>query len=66
MTAVLSRELPDPAVEPTISVERYAAIVGVSRSGAYEAVRRGEIPAVHIGRRVRVVTARALEQLGLA
>lgn len=38
----------------TLTVEEAAATLGVSRASAYEAVRRGEIPAIRIGRRVLV------------
>ena len=38
----------------TLTVEEAAATLGISRASAYEGVRRGEIPAIRIGRRVRV------------
>lgn len=37
-----------------LAVEECAAILGLGRSAAYEAVRRGEIPSLRIGRRVLV------------
>ncbi|HVA09559.1 MAG TPA: helix-turn-helix domain-containing protein [Acidimicrobiales bacterium] len=37
-----------------LTVEEAAATLGTSRASAYEAVRRGEIPAIRIGRRVLV------------
>lgn len=46
----------------TFSVPEVADLLGISRSSAYEAVRRGEIPALAFGRRV-VVTRVTLEQL---
>lgn len=49
--------LPDPKFEPTISVEQAAKILGVSRGLAYQAVRWGQLPALRIGRRLRVPTA---------
>jgi hypothetical protein len=39
-----------------------AALLGISRSKAYACVRTGEIPAIHIGRRV-VVPRRVVEEL---
>lgn len=63
MTA--NRTLPDPAVEPTIKAERVAAILGVSVRGAYAAIERGEIPAIRVGRSVRIPTARFLAAFGL-
>jgi excisionase family DNA binding protein len=38
----------------TLTVEEAAATLGISRASGYEAVRRGEIPAIRIGRRVLV------------
>jgi excisionase family DNA binding protein len=41
----------------TLTVEEAAAALGISRAFAYEAVRRGEIPSIRIGRRVLVPRA---------
>jgi excisionase family DNA binding protein len=38
----------------TLTVEETAEILGISRALAYEAVRRGEIPHLRIGRRIVV------------
>jgi excisionase family DNA binding protein len=46
----------------TLTVEEAAALLGISRAFAYEAVRRGEIPSIRIGRRVLVPKV-ALERL---
>jgi excisionase family DNA binding protein len=46
----------------TLTVEQAAAALGIGRSLAYEAVRRGEIPTLRIGKRLLVPRA-ALEQL---
>ena len=54
-----------PATAPerlTLSVEEAAAILRIRRAFAYEAVRRGEIPSIRIGRRVLVPHA-ALNRL---
>ena len=45
-----------------ISVEEAAKRLGLSRGLTYEAVRRGEIPSIRIGRRILVPRV-ALEQL---
>jgi excisionase family DNA binding protein len=45
----------------TLTVEEAATSLGISRASAYEAVRRGDIPAVRIGRRILVPRA-ALER----
>ena len=46
----------------TLTIEEAARVLGIGRNTAYEAVRRGEIPVVRIGRRFLVPRA-ALEQL---
>lgn len=46
----------------TISVEEAGRRLGIGRSAAYAAVRRGEIPAIRLGRLWRVPTAR-LDQM---
>ena len=46
----------------TLSVEEAAALLGISRAFAYEAVRRGEIPFIRIGLRILVPHA-ALNRL---
>jgi excisionase family DNA binding protein len=51
-----------PQSRLTLTVEEVAATLGISRAFAYEAVRRGEIPSIRIGRRVLVPRA-ALEKL---
>lgn len=47
----------DPAVRPTLTVDEAAVVMGIARSSAYDAVRRGEIPSVKVGRRLLVPTA---------
>jgi excisionase family DNA binding protein len=46
----------------TMTVPEAAKLLGVGRNQAYEAVRRGEIPTVKIGRRILVPT-KALERM---
>jgi hypothetical protein len=65
METPVGRMLPDPATEPTIGVRRAAGILGISERGAYTAIERGDIPAIHIGRAVRVPTARFLQRFEL-
>jgi excisionase family DNA binding protein len=58
--------LPNPTKEPTISVERAGQLLGISRGTAYDAVHRGEIPSIAIGkRRIVVPTAALLRLLGV-
>ena len=49
------------------SVEEVAAQLGIGRNQAYEAIHRGEIPSIRVGRRLLIPTAaleRLLEQAG--
>lgn len=50
---------------PTLSVEQAAELVGIGRNAAYRAAATGDLPAIRIGRRLRVPTARLLQMLGL-
>lgn len=52
--------------EPTtLSVDEYAALVGCSRDAVYDAVHRGEIRAVRIGRLIRIPRQPVLDALGI-
>lgn len=46
----------------TLTVTQCAEHLGIGRNSAYEAVRRGEIPVIRIGKRILVSRA-ALERL---
>lgn len=48
--------MPDPTDRPTLSVEEAGQILGLSKDSAYKAVARGEIPALRLGRKLRVPT----------
>lgn len=50
---------PNPA---TMTVTQTATVLGISRSTAYECVRRGVIPSLRLGRRI-VVPTTAIEAL---
>jgi excisionase family DNA binding protein len=66
--SVLSRDtfLGDDSMDNTecltISVEEAGRILGYSRNTAYEAVQRGELPTIRLGRKIRVPKA-ALERM---
>lgn len=45
-----------------LTVEEVAVIFRIGRSAAYEAVRRGQIPALRLGRKLRISRA-AIERL---
>ncbi len=38
----------------TYSVDEAADVLGISRAGAYEAVQRGDIPHLRVGRRILI------------
>ncbi len=46
----------------TFTVPEAARLLGISRTSAYECVRRGEIPSLTLGRRV-VISRHQLERL---
>lgn len=47
----------------TVTVAQAAVMLGISRTSAYQRVRRGEIPTVRLGRRLVVPKARLLAML---
>lgn len=54
--------LPTMAPRLTITVEEAAVALGISRTLAYEALHRGELPFIRIGRRI-LIPALALDEL---
>jgi excisionase family DNA binding protein len=60
------QKLPDlTELPPTISVQHAARLLGVSRSTAYRAAARGQLPTITFGRRLLVPTRPLLELLGV-
>ncbi len=57
--------LDELATQATISVEQAAQVLGLGRTAAYEAARRGEFPTRRLGRRVVVPVPALLEWLGV-
>jgi excisionase family DNA binding protein len=56
-----------PTQRLTMTVEEAAEVLGISRATAYDAVSRGEIPCIRIGRRIlipKVALERLLESAG--
>lgn len=49
---------------PTLSVVRAGEILGMSRTAAYRAVNRGEIPTIRLAGRHRVPPLKLLQMLG--
>lgn len=52
----------DNADRQTLTVEEAAALLGIGRNSAYQAVASGQLPVIRIGRRLLVPRA-ALERL---
>ena len=50
------------STKDTFTVEETAKRLGIGRNSAYEAVKRGEIPSIRIGRRILIPT-KALDNL---
>lgn len=59
------KRIPDPEIEPTLSIPMAGAIFGLSRAASYQAARRGEIPTIRLGKRLLVPTAKLRAMLGL-
>lgn len=60
-----------PAIEAlrgrlTVTVEEAGTILGLGRSAAYEATRRGEIPSRRLGRRIVIPVPLLLDWLGFS
>lgn len=52
--------------QPTISVDRAAQFLGISRSHAYDLAKSGRLPTITLGvRRKRVPSAAVLRMLGV-
>jgi excisionase family DNA binding protein len=52
------RKLTEAEERETVSVPQAARILGIGRNSAFDAVRRGDLPALRIGRRLVVPRAR--------
>jgi excisionase family DNA binding protein len=50
----------------TMSVGETADLLGISRWLAYEQIQRGELPALRMGRRLRVPVRPVLELVGMS
>jgi len=62
----LDRSVPDPNLEPTITITRAGRILGMGRTAAYAAARDGRFPTIAISpNRVVINTAEFLERYGL-
>ena len=61
----LPQGLEDIESRLTLSVEETASLLGLGRSAAYEAARRGELPSRQLGRRVIVPVPALLSWLSI-
>lgn len=50
-----------PIIRQTLTVEEAAALLGIGRNSAYQAIARGELPVLRLGRRLLIPRA-ALER----
>jgi excisionase family DNA binding protein len=55
---LVDREPHTKAERPTLTVEETASLLGISRWLVQQAVRRGELPVVRIGRRILIPRVR--------
>lgn len=55
----------DPTDRPTLSVDEFAIVAGISRSTAFAAVHSGEVPSIRFGKRIRIPTAAVRRMLSL-
>jgi excisionase family DNA binding protein len=58
--------LDDVEARLTLSVDEAASLLGLGRTAAYEAARRGEIPSRRLGRRVIIPVPAFLDWLGVS
>ena len=62
----LPLRLDDIEARLTLSVDEAASLLGLGRTAAYEAARRGEIPSRRLGRRVIIPVPAFLDWLGVS
>ncbi len=51
--------------KPMLTIDEAALILGIGRSAAYEATRRGQLPVRRLGRRLFIPVPALLEWLGV-
>ncbi len=57
--------MPDPEQTPVLDIEPAGRFLGLGRSAAYAAVKRGDIPSLRFGGRIVVPVAALRRMLGL-
>jgi excisionase family DNA binding protein len=58
-------EIPIVEDRPTLTVEEGRALLGIGRSAMYDAIERGDVPSIRIGRRIVIPTAALRRMLQL-
>ena len=61
----MSEDIKEILARPTCSVEEFRRIFDLSKNPAYDAVKRGDVPSVRLGGRIRIPTAPLRAKLGL-
>jgi excisionase family DNA binding protein len=59
--------IPKDLAQRVLTVDEAAALLRIGRTATYDAIRRGEVPSIRVGRRLRVpgaALARLLETAG--
>ena len=62
---IAKTELDQLLAQPTLTVADALKVIPISRNGIYEAIRRGEIQTIKIGKKILVPTGPLKRQLGL-
>jgi excisionase family DNA binding protein len=50
---------------PVLTVDETASVLGMGMNQTYDAIKRGDIPSIRIGRSIRVPTASLKAMLGI-
>ena len=58
-------KFPNPDETPFVDVHEAGRLLGVGKDTAYRAVREGEIPAIRVGKKIRVPVAELRRMAGL-
>lgn len=56
MNSIYSPEVERVLTKATVNVEELARLMGIGKRQAYEAVERGDIPSIRLGRRIVIST----------
>lgn len=62
---MLPLTIPSPEEQPTVDVPFAGRALGIGKNAAYDAVKRGDIPSIRVGGKIRVPTAALRRMLRL-